>query len=139
MEERSYCLFLVDDNFVNLKIGKSVLQEKYSLLTIPSGEKLFSAMKKTRPDMILLDIEMPGMSGYDVIKGLKAAPETKDIPVIFLTGKTDPVNEAIGRSLGAVDYIRKPYSPQQLLEKIDLYFRTQKLKPKRVQETIEYS
>ena len=126
MEERTYCLFLVDDNFVNLKIGKFVLQDKYSVLTISSGEKLFPAMKKARPDMILLDVEMPGMSGYDVIKELKAVPETKDIPVIFLTGNTDPVNEVMGRSLGAVDYIQKPYNPQQLLEKIALYFRTRK-------------
>jgi len=87
-------------------------------------------MKKTRPDMILLDIEMPGMSGFDVIKELKAAPETKDIPVIFLTGETDPVNEVMGRSLGAVDYILKPYNPQHLLGKIELYFRTQKTEPK---------
>ena len=63
MEDRIYYLFLVDDNSVNLKVGKSVLQKKYSVLAIPSGEKLFSAMKKARPDMILLDIEMPGMSG----------------------------------------------------------------------------
>jgi len=125
MEKRTYCLFLVDDNFINLEIGKSVLQEKYSVHTMLSGEKLFSAMKKARPDMILLDIVMPGMNGYDVIKELKAAPETKDIPVIFLTGETDPVNEVMGRSLGAVDYILKPYNPQQLLERIELYFRTQ--------------
>ena len=128
MEERTYCLFLVDDNIVNLEVGKSVLQEKFSVLTILSGEKLFSAMKKARPDMILLDIEMPGMSGFDAIKELKAAPDTKDIPVIFLTGNTDPVSKGMGRSLGAVDYILKPYNPQQLLEKIDLYFRLQKRK-----------
>ena len=126
MEKRTYCLFLVDDNFINLEVGKSVLSDKYSVLTIPSGEKLFSVMKKTRPDMILLDIEMPGMSGFDVIKDLKAAPETKDIPVIFLTANTDPVNEGMGRSLGAVDFILKPYNPQYLLDKIELYFRTQK-------------
>jgi len=121
---------LVDDNIVNLEVGKSVLQEKFSVLTIPSGERLFSEMKKARPDMILLDIQMPGMSGYDVIKKLKAAPETKDIPVIFLTGETNPVNEVMGRSLGAVDYILKPYNPQHLLGKIELYFRRQKTEPK---------
>jgi len=129
MKERTYCLFLVDDNCINLIVGRSVLQEKYSVLTILSGEKLFSAMKKARPDMILLDINMPGMNGYDVIKELKAVPETKDIPVIFLTGETDPVNERMGRSLGAIDYILKPFNPQQLLEKIGLYFRTHKTEP----------
>jgi len=113
------CIFLVDDNPVNLKVGRTALQEHYAVLTIPSGSKLLSVLKKTKPDLILLDVEMPEMSGYDVIKELKADPETREIPVIFLTGKTDPENERMGYSLGAVDYICKPFSPQLLLEKIE--------------------
>jgi len=121
MTERPQCVFLVDDNPVNLKIGRTALQDKYAVLTIPSGSKLLAVLKKTKPDLILLDIEMPEMNGYDVIKEIKADPETKGIPVIFLTGKTDPENERIGLSLGAVDYIRKPFSPPLLLEKIGLH------------------
>jgi len=112
---------LVDDNPVNLKVGRTALQDKYAVLTIPSGDKLLTVLKKNKPDLILLDVEMPEMSGYDVIKQIKADPETRDIPVIFLTGKTDPENERIGRSLGAVDYICKPFSPPLLIEKIELH------------------
>ena len=121
MGERTHCIFLVDDNPVNLKIGRNVLQEKYAVLTIPSGDKLLFALKKTKPNLILLDVEMPDMSGYDIIKILQADPETAGIPVIFLTGKTDPENERVGRTLGAVDFVSKPFSPPVLLEKIDLH------------------
>ena len=121
MSERHQCVFLVDDNPVNLKVGRTALQDKYAVLTIPSGDKLLTVLKKNKPDLILLDVEMPEMSGYDVIKQIKADPETRDIPVIFLTGKTDPENERIGRSLGAVDYICKPFSPPLLIEKIELH------------------
>ena len=118
MGEKPLCVFLVDDNPVNLKVGRTALQEKYAVLTIPSGDKLFSVLEKNKPDLILLDVEMPGMSGYDVIKVIKANPETAGIPVIFLTGKCDPENERLGLSLGAVDYISKPFSPQHLLDKV---------------------
>ena len=121
MGEKAHCVFLVDDNPVNLKVGRTVLQEKYAVLTIPSGEKLLLALKKTKPNLILLDVEMPEMSGYDVIKKLKADTETAGIPVIFLTGKIDSENEHIARSLGAVDYVCKPFSPPHLLEKIDFH------------------
>jgi len=126
MGERPHCVFLVDDNPVNLKIGRTVLQEKYAVLTIPSGGKLLAVLKKSKPDLILLDVEMPEMSGFDVIRELKADPETEEIPIIFLTGKTDPENERIGRSLGAVDYICKPFSPPDLLQKIDMYISLHK-------------
>ena len=121
MADNTCCIFLVDDNPVNLKIGRTILQDKYTVLTIPSGEKLMLALGKTKPDLILLDVEMPGMNGYDVIKALKANPETTEIPVIFLTGKTDSENERIGRSLGAADYLIKPFSPPLLHEKIALH------------------
>ena len=119
MEERHPCIYLVDDNPVNLKIGKAALQERYTVLTIPSGDKLLAALKKNKPDLILLDVEMPVMNGFDVIKELKADPDTERIPVIFLTGKNDPENERKGLALGAVAYICKPFTPQLLFEKID--------------------
>ena len=120
-EADTRCIFLVDDNIVNLNTGKTVLQHKYTVVTIPSGEKLLLMLKKTRPDLILLDVEMPGLSGYDVIKEIKADPQTARIPVIFLTGKSNPENELLGLSLGAVDYISKPFSPPLLLKRIELH------------------
>ena len=121
MDERKSCIFLVDDNIVNLNTGKSALQHKYNVITIPSGEKLFASLKSLRPDLILLDIEMPGMSGYDAIKGLKMNPETASIPVIFLTSKSANEDELLGLSLGAVDYIIKPFSQPILLKRVELH------------------
>ena len=118
-------IFLVDDNPVNLDMGKVVLEDKYTVVTISSGEKLLFMLKKARPDLILLDVEMPGLSGYDTMKKIKADPQTAQIPVIFLTGKTDPENELLGLSLGAVDYISKPFSPPLLLKRIELHLLLQ--------------
>jgi len=128
MEARSHCIFLVDDNPIYLNSGKDVLQDKYTVVTIPSGEKLLLAADATTPDLILLDVEMPGMNGYDTIKKLKANPKTTEIPVIFLTGKIDPENEFMGLTLGAVDYITKPFAPALLLKRIELHLLLQKQK-----------
>jgi len=121
MDEQKPCIFLVDDNILNLNSGKNALKHKYSVITMPSGEKLLLSLQKVKPDLILLDIEMPGMSGYDVIKELKSNPETAEIPVIFLTGKTEVENELLGLSLGAVDYITKPFSPPLLVKRVELH------------------
>ena len=128
MNDRKPCVFLVDDNIVNLNMGKNVLQHKYTVITIPSGEKLFTSLKKLKPDLILLDIEMPGMSGYDTIKGLKINPTTANIPVIFLTAKIANEDELLGLSLGAVDYITKPFSPPILLKRVELHLLLQSQK-----------
>jgi len=123
--DKKPCIFLVDDSIVNLSLGKSTLQDKYTVITMPSGEKLFSALKNLKPDLILLDIEMPGLSGYDTIKGLKLNPETADIPVIFLTSKNTSEEELLGFSLGALDYIIKPFSPPILLKRVELHLLLQ--------------
>jgi len=125
MYEQKQCIFLVDDNIVNLNTGKNALQHKYTVITIPSGEKLFASLKKLKPDLILLDIQMPGMSGYDTIKGLKLNPDTANIPVIFLTAKNANEDELTGLSLGAVDYITKPFSPPILLKRVELHLLLQ--------------
>jgi len=82
-------------------------------------------LEKTKPDLILLDVEMPEMSGYDAIWEIKSNPETAEIPVIFLTGKDDPEDELKGLSLGAVDYIAKPFSPPLLIKRIELHLLIQ--------------
>jgi putative two-component system response regulator len=88
---------------------------------VPSAKKLFQLLEQTLPDMILLDVVMPEMSGYEAIGILKKNPRTADIPVIFLTSKTDPVSELEGFSLGAVDYVSKPFSPQLLLKRLEVH------------------
>ena len=125
MEERKKCIFLVDDNILYLNAGRAALQNNYTVVTIPSGEKLAPLLEKNKPDLILLDIEMPGMSGYDTINLLKENPDTANIPVIFLTGKSEPDSEFLGLSLGAVDYITKPFSQSILLKRIELHLLLQ--------------
>jgi putative two-component system response regulator len=111
----------VDDNPSNLRTGKNVLSEKYEVYTVPSAAKLFELLDDIKPAMILLDIEMPEMNGYEAIKILKAKESTRDIPVIFLTGKTTTENELEGLELGAIDYITKPFMPPLLLKRIEVH------------------
>ncbi|MDR2588379.1 MAG: response regulator [Spirochaetales bacterium] len=121
MENEKKLIMLVDDNPANLKIGKNVLSEKYSVATSPSAAKLFSLLENNTPALILLDIDMPEMNGYEAIKILKSKPETQNIPVIFLTAKTESDNELEGLTLGAVDYITKPFEPPLLLKRIEVH------------------
>ncbi|MDR1688431.1 MAG: response regulator [Clostridiales bacterium] len=121
MENKRQKVMLVDDNITNLTVGKNALQDKYDVFTIPSGEKLLKILERSVPDLILLDIDMPEMTGYDVIKILKETENTAKIPVIFLTAKTDPEDEIKGLSLGAIDYIIKPFSPPLLQKRIEMH------------------
>ena len=113
-----------------LNSGKALLSDHYTVVTIPSGEKLLDILQKTKPALILLDVEMPGISGYDTIKEIKAMPDSAEIPIIFLTGKSDPEDELLGFSLGAVDYITKPFSPALLLKRIEVHLLLQDQKNK---------
>ena len=128
-------IFLVDDDTTNLLVGKSTLSGVYNVFTINSGERLFKMLQKLTPDLILLDIQMPEMGGYDVIKQLKTYPSTADIPVIFLTALNSEETEYEGLSLGAIDYIAKPFSPTLLLKRIELHLLIESQK----QELILYN
>ena len=119
MAKDKQTIMLVDDNLACLTMCKNIFKSKYEVYPISSGAKLFEILAKVTPDLILLDVLMPEMDGYEVIKRLKSSPKTQDIPVIFLTARDDPKNENEGLSLGAVDYISKPFSPSMLLKRID--------------------
>ncbi|MDR2577625.1 MAG: response regulator [Chitinispirillales bacterium] len=110
-------IFIVDDDPTNLATVLGALEKHYSVLALNSGEKLLKTLERKIPDMILLDIEMPEMSGYDTIRILKGNAKTAGIPVIFLTAKCDSDSELEGLTLGAVDYIAKPIPPPSLLLK----------------------
>jgi DNA-binding response OmpR family regulator len=101
------------------------LAETYDVITAVSAVKMFTVLENNNPSLILLDIEMPEMNGYEAIKILKSKPETKDIPVIFLTGKSDSDDELEGLSLGAIDYITKPFQPSLLLKRIEVHLLVQ--------------
>jgi len=121
MENEKKLIILVDDNPANLRIGKNVLAEKYAVATCPSADKMFSLLENNTPAMILLDVDMPEVNGYEAIKILKSKPVTKDIPVIFLTARTESDDELEGLSLGAIDYITKPFQPPLLLKRIEVH------------------
>ncbi|MDR1083819.1 MAG: response regulator [Deltaproteobacteria bacterium] len=114
-------IVIVDDNISNLRLAKNALEGFYDVFTLPSGEKLMNFLERHEPKLILLDIEMPGINGYQVISMLKRNPATRHIPVIFLTSKTDEKSELDGLNLGAVDYIYKPFMPQLLRKRIELH------------------
>jgi putative two-component system response regulator len=121
MSEPRKVIMLVDDAITNLKIGKAALADAYDVFTVPSAAKMMELLDRNKPALILLDVNMPEINGYDAIKLLKERPDTRDIPVIFLTAMSDPENELTGLSLGAVDYITKPFSPPLLRKRIDLH------------------
>jgi putative two-component system response regulator len=121
MSEARKTIFLVDDNVTNLTVGRTALSGNYNVSTINSGERLLKMLEKSIPDLILLDIEMPDIDGYDAIRVIKSRKETEHIPVIFLTAKNDAEGELEGLALGAVDYITKPFSAPILLKRIGMH------------------
>jgi putative two-component system response regulator len=111
-------IFVVDDSLSSLSLAEEALEKQYRVITLSSANKMYAALEKITPDLILLDIAMPEMSGFDAMKQLKSNPLYTGIPVIFLTALTDTYNEALGIELGAVDFITKPFSEPVLLNRI---------------------
>jgi len=112
-------IFIVDDNHTNLTTGRNMLMTFYQVIPAPSAQVMFENLEIVIPDLILLDIEMPEMNGYDAIKKLKSDERWKDVPVIFLTAKDDSDSELEGLDLGAVDYVTKPFFAPMLLKRIE--------------------
>jgi len=121
MEKEKALIIMVDDNPANLRIGKNLLGKKFAVATAPSAKKLFNLLEKNIPALILLDVDMPEMDGYETIKILKSKPQYVNIPVVFLTARAEIDAELTGLSLGAVDYIAKPIQPQLLLKRIEVH------------------
>ena len=121
MDTKRKTIFFVDDNATNLTAGRNTLSEYYSVLAFSSGKQLLKALEKTIPDLILLDVEMPEMTGYEAIKIIKDNRRTAHVPVIFLSAKSDGESELKGLTLGAVDYVFKPFSPPLLLKRIEVH------------------
>ena len=119
MDNERKKIILVDDNMSHLIQGKKILKAFYEVYPTPSAKNLFEVLKNIRPDLILLDIRMPGVDGYEAIKILKADKCFADIPVILLTDKNDTDREQEGFDLGAADYITKPFSAPLLLKRVE--------------------
>ncbi len=129
-------LLLVDDEPTNLRVLRTVLQEQYRLLFAKSGEEALQLLEKEHADLILLDVMMPGLTGFDVCARLKANPLTCAIPVIFVTALKDEMDETKGFEVGAVDYITKPISPAVVRARVKTHLslvQAQELKQTRLQ------
>jgi putative two-component system response regulator len=121
-------IFVVDDNISNLAQAEEVLEEDYLVITLSSAESMFTVLEKVTPDLILLDIVMPDMSGMEALQQLKEQEKYASIPVMFLTGLTDSDTETLGISLGAADFITKPFSDAVLLNRVQNYLLLSELK-----------
>lgn len=110
MSQQKQTILIVDDQPANIQILAASLQPTYDIIAATSGTiALELARQEVKPDLILLDVMMPGIDGYEVCRRLKDCETTKDIPVIFVTAHTESSEEEIGLNLGAVDFISKPY------------------------------
>ena len=121
MDTKRETIFLVDDDMTNLTIGKKALAGSYNVFTLNSAAVMFEMLENLTPDLILLDVNMPEMDGHKAIEILKTEKKTAHIPVIFLTALNNEKMELQGLSLGAMDYIAKPFSIPLLLKRIEVH------------------
>jgi CheY-like chemotaxis protein len=120
--EEKKLILLVDDAPANIQVAREILKETYKTRVATSGAKALELVKADPPpDLILLDVMMPEMDGYEVCTKLKADAATCEIPVIFLTAKTESEDETKGFEVGAVDYIHKPFSPPVVLARVQTH------------------
>lgn len=123
-EKQPYTVLAVDDNLLNLKlIEKALTKEGYRVFSSDNGPDARKTALEEKPDLILLDIEMPGENGFDVIEKLKDDPATNSIPVLFLTGVSEVEAKLKGFDLGAQDYITKPFHPQEVLARVRIHLK----------------
>jgi DNA-binding response OmpR family regulator len=121
-------ILVVDDTTTNLEIIQHFLRESgFQALTAINGARAFEQIQSRPPDLILLDVIMPGIDGFEICQKLKANPETSDIPIIFMTSISDTVSKVKGLELGAVDYIIKPFQSEELLARIRSHLQLRNL------------
>jgi diguanylate cyclase (GGDEF)-like protein len=113
-----FSILIVDDESANLAVLNTILHTEYAISTAKSGEAALKHTADKKPDLILLDIMMPGMDGFEVLKRLKEEPDTRKIPVIFITGLENEDDETKGFAMGAVDYIKKPFKQELVKARI---------------------
>ncbi len=126
IEKPTGTILIVDDISKNIQVlGNILRQEGYGLAYATSGQQALEVVKTDRFDLILLDIMMPQMDGFEVCRRLKSDTGTADIPVIFLTAKTGTEDVVEGLTLGGVDYVTKPFNPKELLARVRTHLQLQ--------------
>jgi len=126
---RKHTILMVDDNPINLNVLLDALKHHgFKLLAAKSGEEAIQRASFAKPDLILLDVLMPGIDGFETCRILKETEDTADIPIIFMTALADTVDKVRGFSLGAVDYITKPFQHEEVLSRVNAHLMIQDLK-----------
>jgi len=133
MKDPRPTLLVVDDVVTNIDMLLGTLSEDYVVRVATDGAEALDSVKKDRPDMILLDVMMPGLDGFEVCRRLKDDPTTRSIPVIFITALNETMDKVRGFSVGGVDYVTKPFQPEEVRARVDahLEIRRQKLELRR--------
>jgi len=122
-----YKVLAVDDNPINLKLlSRALINSHYQIFTAASGKEALKIAFQSKPDIILLDIMMPEMDGYEVCRKLQQREETRYIPVIFLSAKNESVDKARGLAVGAVDYLTKPFDPMEINARVRTHLALRK-------------
>lgn len=142
--EKTNLILVVDDNFANLEvISEALTNVGYEVAIATDGERAIKQVQYSQPDLILLDIMMPKVNGFETCKWLKSNADTCDIPVIYMTALSDVENRIKGLKLGAVDYITKPFQEEEVLARISTHLQlrslTKDLEKKVEQRTVELS
>src|SRR4028119_1055585 len=121
---QQYLILIVDDNPTNIKVLSSFLKENgFKVLVFRDSESTLQMVPKISPDLILLDVMMPEIDGFELCRRLKESPATQDIPVIFMTALSDTVDKVKGLTIGGVDYITKPIQYEEVLARINVHLR----------------
>ena len=114
-------IIVVDDNSASLTACKNILKQHFEVFPVLSAAKLFELLEHIMPDLILLDVDMPEINGYEAAGRLKKDKMFSEIPIIFISGRVDPQSETFGLNMGAVDYIHKPFVSELLLKRIETH------------------
>ena len=129
-------IMVVDDSGLNLRVAKDMLKERYDVICANSGMAAFVIMEEIIPDLILLDLHMPQMDGFEVIEKLHSIEEYKDIPVIMLTADNDRETEIKGFQLGVMDFVTKPFVAEIVLQRVGRILELSRLQ-KNLQQEVE--
>jgi len=128
-------IMIVDDTPANLRLLQEILQEKgHRVVVFPRGALALKAAARKPPDLILLDIQMPDMDGYEVCRRFKADPGLRDVPVLFLSALSETMDKVRAFELGGVDYVTKPFQPEEIQARVNTHLRLRAKTPGEFQE-----
>src|SRR5688572_18678319 len=122
-------ILVVDDTPANIQTLTAILKDQgYQLSVATNGRQALEVIEKVHPDLVLMDVMMPEMDGYEACRQIKASPSWRDLPIIFLSARTDTSDIVHGFELGAVDYVAKPFNAHELLARVNTHLTLQSLR-----------